>query len=391
MLGVAIRIAQRMGIHSESALAKCTIFEAEMRRRLWWSLVFFDTRIGEITNSKNLTLDPTWDCSIPLNVNDSELRPEMKELPVIQGKSTEAFFVVVRSELGEFIRHSEFHLNFSNPALKPISKFFQDESCSEAGEIIKLQEMIEDQYLKYCDEENPIHHITAWTARAWIAKCRLLDHHSKYSISSVHPTQAQYDCATTYALRWLECDTKIMTSPFINKFIWMNQWYFPFPAYIQLVQDIRRRPASEQARQIWEVIDDNYQGWFSSHFSVESPLFHLFIKIILQAWEACETVLEQSEKTKSPPLIVSFIRNTLTQSTDTTQSKFMDTGIDDFTLSPSMGFVDQNVPFPMGSQDNYSMTGPRMFPGIPGTTLQNGQINHLDWTTFGGWTGWPGR
>jgi hypothetical protein len=52
MLGVAIRIAQRMGIHSESALAKCTVFEAELRRRLWWSLVLFDTRISEMADHK---------------------------------------------------------------------------------------------------------------------------------------------------------------------------------------------------------------------------------------------------------------------------------------------------------------------------------------------------
>jgi len=98
MLGVAIRIAQRMGIHSESALAKCTAVEAEMRRRLWWSLILFDTRIGETANSKTTTLDPTWDCKIPLNVNDSDLRPEMKGPPAIQGKSTEAPFAIVRSK-----------------------------------------------------------------------------------------------------------------------------------------------------------------------------------------------------------------------------------------------------------------------------------------------------
>lgn len=52
MLGVAIRIAQRMGIHSESALSKCTVFEAELSRRLWWSLMLFDSRISEMADHK---------------------------------------------------------------------------------------------------------------------------------------------------------------------------------------------------------------------------------------------------------------------------------------------------------------------------------------------------
>jgi hypothetical protein len=71
MLGVAMRIAQRMGKHSESACAKCAPLEAEMRRRLWWSLVLFDSRISEMANDRTTTLIPTWDCRIPLNVNDS--------------------------------------------------------------------------------------------------------------------------------------------------------------------------------------------------------------------------------------------------------------------------------------------------------------------------------
>ena len=166
MLGVAVRIAQRMGIHSESALSKCTAFEAEMRRRLWWSPILFDTRIGQIANSRTVTLDPTWDCKIPLNVNDSDLRPEMKGPPAVQGKCTEALFVVVRSELGEYIRHTEFHLDFTCPALKPIAKHVQNGFALGGGELIKLEEMIEDQYFKACDQKNPIHFMTIWTTRA---------------------------------------------------------------------------------------------------------------------------------------------------------------------------------------------------------------------------------
>jgi len=61
MLGVAMRIAQRMGIHTESTYAKYTALEAEMRRRLWWSLVIFDNRMCEMaTYSKGTMLIPTW-------------------------------------------------------------------------------------------------------------------------------------------------------------------------------------------------------------------------------------------------------------------------------------------------------------------------------------------
>ena len=204
MLGVAIRIAQRMGIHSEPALAKCTPLEAEMRRRLWWSLILFDTRIGEISNSKTITLDPTWDCKVPLNVNDFDLRPEMKEPPPTQGRSSEAIFAVVRCELGDFIRHTACHLDFTNPALKPIARHLHNDPNPECGELVKLEKGIEDKYLKFCDQDNPMHFMTIWTARAYFAKFRLLEHHSKYSSSSVCRTEAQRDAAKYHAIIILE-------------------------------------------------------------------------------------------------------------------------------------------------------------------------------------------
>ena len=400
MIGVAIRIAQRMGIHSESALAKCTVLEAEMRRRLWWSLILYDYRISQMSISKSTTLDPTWDCKIPLNVNDSDLRPEMKVPPAIQGKSTEALFVVVRSEMGEFIRHTGFHLEFTCPALKPIAKKFQTGLAPDCGEMVKLEEMVEDQYLKFCDQENPIQFMTIWTTRAYVAKCLLLEHQSK-SGSSMRQTEAQRDAATNYALRALQCDTKVMTSPLTQGYLWLNQLYFPFPAYFQLVQDLRRRPFSEQAEKAWEIMSDNYQTWFNAKAQAwldpktgdENPFFQMFAKIVLQAWDACEAASKQLGLT--PPRIVSSIRHTMVEigqharKIDTKQPnpvKGME--IDDFTMPMSMGFTDQSLQYSTGILDDYTMMGQEISSGVPGQAPLDSHIDQLDWTALGGWPGW---
>ena len=385
-----------MGIHNESALVKCTAFEAEMRRRLWWSLVLFDTRISEIANSKTVTLDPTWDCKIPLNVNDSDLRPEMKQLPAIQVNSTEALFAVVRSEMGDFVRHAVFHLDFTSPALKPIAKHLVSGSAPEGGEVVKLEEMIEDQYLKTCDQENPIHFVTVWTTRAYLAKCRLLEHHSRFSSSPVRQTEAQRNSATSHALRMLECDTKIMTSPLIKGFLWLNRLHFPFPAYIQIVQDLRMRPFSEQARQSWEIMNDNYEAWFGSHLKDDSPWFQLFAKMILQAWEAYEAVSsKQSGETPTLPKIVSSIRQKLAtvarhaQNTSTEQpNMFMDIGVNEFPMP--IRFANESLPYSMGMQDAYAMMKPEIYSDMPEQAPLDAHMSQLDWTALGGDPGWGG-
>lgn len=89
-LGSAIRIAQRMGIHDESANIKFPALEAELRRRLWWSLILFDARISEMTEFKLGQLLPTWDCRVPLNANDHDFRVGMKTPPDVHGFTSEA-------------------------------------------------------------------------------------------------------------------------------------------------------------------------------------------------------------------------------------------------------------------------------------------------------------
>jgi hypothetical protein len=396
MLGVAIRIAQRMGIHSESALAKCTPLEAELRRRLWWSLVLFDTRIGELADHKSATLTPAWDCRIPLNVTDSDLRPEMKEPPTVQGKSTDALFVVVRSQLAEFVRHTMFHLDFTNPALKPIFKTVEHGLITEVAELATLEKMIEDKYLKFCNPENPLHFMTIWWTRAYLAKCRLLEHHSRNFSTSVHQTDAQRDGATSYAICMLECDTKLMTSPLTKRFLWLVDFHFQFPAYVQIVQDLRRRPGIEQAEHAWEAMSDNFDARFVFLSSdSESFIFEFFTKIVLQAWEAREVASSQLGEPLMPPRIASSIRHRLAQIAQNAQiadiptpKDVMGMGIDNFPMLLPMGFGSPGLLYNMGGQDGYGETGPGVYPSIPGQAPPDVDVNQLDWAAmdwgFGG-------
>lgn len=382
-----------MGIHSESALAKCTAFEAEMRRRLWWSLILFDSRISEMANHKIRTLDPTWDCKVPHHVNDSDLRPGMKVLPAIEGKSNEALFAIVRSEVGEFVRHAEFYLGFFNPALKPVAKHLQTAPAAEDEGVAKLEEMMEDQYFKSCDQEDPIHFMTIWTTRAYLAKCRLLEHHSKYSGSVLCRTASHRDAATSYALRMLECDTKIMSSALTKGFRWFNHLCFPFPGYIQVVQDLRRRPHSAQSQQAWEVMSDNYEAWFDLQVKPDNPVFRLFTNIILQAWEACEVSTRQLGGNLIPPRIVSSIRHILAEetrhagNTDANEPNIVGLGLNEFEMTMPTDYADQDLPS-MGFQNGSTAMQPETYPSISGQDSWDAHMTQVDWTALGGWPNW---
>ena len=377
-----------MGIHNELSYAKYTSLEAEMRRRLWWSLIIFDDRIHELSGYKASVLDPTWECRIPLNVNDSDIRPEMKIPPAAHEKPTDALFAVVRSELAEFVSHSAFHLDFINPSLKAIARNHRYGSTLEGSELIPLEKAMEEKYIEYCNPENRLHFMTIWTTRGYLARKRLLEHYSIHSRSSMQQTDTQRDAAISHALGVLECDTKLMTSPLTKGYLWLVNIYFPFPAYIHIVQDLRKRPISEHAGKAWEVMSNNYDARFMNVKQHDNVFLKIFLRHILHAWKTRETVFKQLDKPLKPPRFVSDNQVKVTQMTPSAQksdgkqpNSTLDMSADDFSIPMQMDFGGLGLPYDLGGQDSAGL-GHGGYPDLLREFTMDVDVNQLDWTTI---------
>jgi hypothetical protein len=315
MLGSAIRIAQRMGIHDESSNRRQPALEAELRRRLWWSVVLFDARISEMTDFRLGLLLPTWDCKPPLNANDFDFRSEMKMAPEVHGMTSEALFTVVRAEFGDFTRQCSFHLEFINPALKSVARCHQ--RGTDGDELALLGQTIEEKYLRYCDPQNPLQFLTIWWARGQLAKTRFIKYLAECTIGTTERTDAQRDAGISYALSMLECDTKIMSSKLTKGYRWLIYLNFPFPAYVHIVHDLRKRPLSDHAHVAWKIMSENCAARFTDvddrdkfMDKKENPFFKIFAGVVFQAWTAREAALRSmGEDTMEPPMIVTQIRD----------------------------------------------------------------------------------
>ncbi|SPO03296.1 related to C6 transcription factor [Cephalotrichum gorgonifer] len=397
MLSMAMRIAERMGIHNESSLARCSPFEAEMRRRLWWSLVLFDSRIGEKSEkggAKHSSLSPAWDCKTPLNISDSDLRPEMKTPLVAEGRCTEAIFSVVRSQLSDYLRHTDFYLNFTNPILKHIARSTRPGSGDPSGERLDLLEKeIEDKYTKFCDPTNPIQFLTIVTTKTFFARCRLLRHLSGYA-GPDRPvlSEKELDAATSYAICMLETDTAVTGSPSTKGYQWFMASYFPLPAYLQIALDVRARPLGPLAGRAWGALSDNFAARIVSPLGHGAAPYTHMTKSILLAWDAYEAALIKQGHPKESitlPGIVAQIRRTPTEltsppppvSTEATPPSDIDMSFDDFqtTSFPMLfgGFPDTLGQYPfLGMED---ATGLNTAP--PQLAMGNLDINGFTWAS----------
>ncbi|KAL1896747.1 hypothetical protein Sste5346_004379 [Sporothrix stenoceras] len=117
LTGVAMRLGQRMGLNHVDTSGKISVFEQEMRIRLWWPLCALAGRAnsGLVQGQPNgnvhaaalkTALLELGDLRTPLNVNDADLHPDMAELPVESTSSTEMLCVRMKFEFGSWVRSS---------------------------------------------------------------------------------------------------------------------------------------------------------------------------------------------------------------------------------------------------------------------------------------------
>ncbi|KAK0384739.1 hypothetical protein NLU13_7217 [Sarocladium strictum] len=81
--GLAIRAAESIGLHRDGERLNLSVFESEVRRRLWWHLVYRDERAAEDHGFKDAcgaTL--RRGVAVPQNLEDADLYPEMTERPL---------------------------------------------------------------------------------------------------------------------------------------------------------------------------------------------------------------------------------------------------------------------------------------------------------------------
>lgn len=89
-----------MGLYSDGRSLGLSIFEAEMRRRVWWQIVLLDNKNAQLSGLKNSGVANFFDTDIPANINDNDLNPNMSEQPLEHKHQTEMIFWLITYEIG---------------------------------------------------------------------------------------------------------------------------------------------------------------------------------------------------------------------------------------------------------------------------------------------------
>jgi len=104
LVGVAIRIAQSMGLHRDGPIFGINPLETEIRRRLWYEICLLDLRTAEEHGSDPGISTQSYDTKLPLNIEDTDILPN-SAYPIIPRKGfTEMTFSLIRFEVLDCFR-----------------------------------------------------------------------------------------------------------------------------------------------------------------------------------------------------------------------------------------------------------------------------------------------
>ncbi|KAJ5611252.1 hypothetical protein N7510_007971 [Penicillium lagena] len=312
LIGIAVRIATRLGIHRDGAQFGVSPFETELRRRLWWQIAALDKRIAEITGSGVTALFSCGtDCRLPLNVNDSDLHPHAKDPPRAVLGPTEMIVCLTRIEMLLAAEPTSIRPNTTairNPQRHSSAAPSPNTSVREAtrptsNDLDSYSSYIESVYLKNCDPNVPTHLLALMLTRSNLCKLRVLEFMCR-GAPAASLDKRERDALFVTAIEMLEWDDVIYTTESLKGFLWYTQIQGPLPGYIFLISELRQRTTGELCERAWKVICDNHdhRGFFRN---LGNPVHNAFGHALLRAWDAHEEAeLQLGRNIETPPLVI---------------------------------------------------------------------------------------
>ncbi|KAK4153437.1 hypothetical protein C8A00DRAFT_15318 [Chaetomidium leptoderma] len=213
LTGVAVRIAQRIGVHRDGQTLGLAPFEVEMRRRSFYQLMPLEAKASQMAGMGASMLPDGWDTRPPLNIDDAQIWPGMAESPQEQKGATEMIFCLSRACIGGFFAKQVRTGNGTTPA--PL----HFETPREADQLIgRAESEVEEKYIRYCDVVNPLHFLTVCSARSGITAMRLRIQLPK-AMSQI-ATDAETKDAFQLAGKILDTDMAVCAHAGLAKYRW---------------------------------------------------------------------------------------------------------------------------------------------------------------------------
>ena len=316
LTGTAVRLGQRIGLHRDGSLVGLSPFETEIRRRMWWRLLALDGQTAELCGAGLSIAFPQYDCKRPLNVNDSDLSPNMSALPSEHDGPTEMIFCGFRYEIGLFLRNTKASSNWMESGL---SDKVTEEKKTQLDE---LRALIERKYLRFCDPSVPLHLFARLMGEATIMALRLVaPYPRRYPQGLVEMTAKERDEVFWISMDVLGLYNLTHRTESIRRFLWNVNVQFQWHAFIILAHELQLRPEDQHTQEAWSKIEELFEYNPDVIANTNSPLHKAVSRMILKAWSERQTRLRRSNLPLPTPAFIATLQTQAAKQDAATQPR----------------------------------------------------------------------
>lgn len=314
--GVAIRIAQSMGLDRDGDHLGLSSFETEMRRRVWWQLKLHDFRTAElcgIAKFQDLQLhtgpeSTKW----PANVNDNQLHPDMSSPatgPPDSNTLTDAVFVCLKCELLSYAAARIVDLRLQGKTSNP-----RDPQTSRTSNKIQestkdIEQLLESKYIRYCDPSQPLHLIVMLMARCSINVIRFMTYHPRrWENTEKTPPLSERQLISEICLKLLEQYNMLQSTPSLKPFAWHAPYFQQWHSIIHVLDSLCASPLNADADKVWRLIESTYSNNPDMIYDLRRPLYLAVGNLCLRAYGRREVAEKDSGLPVHVPQFIAQLR-----------------------------------------------------------------------------------
>ncbi|KAM0456942.1 hypothetical protein ACHAPV_006917 [Trichoderma viride] len=249
--GLAVRMAHSIGLHRDGSKLGISPFESEVRRRLWWHFLARDGRAAEDHGISSWSTVPGYDTKMPLNIDDNELRPDMKELPLPHSGWTKMSLPLTCMEVAQTLQTmANLSMTPSGPTPKEVIR---------SNLFSQLRSRVE-QYIKPCNPVIPIQRMAMKTALAMVHK---IDFVTRQQLANLENPDKRNTFATEAnllsALRCLEIHLELWGDELLRPYRWCMHGHPQYHMLLYVLWHLCVSPSGPSVERAWVIVAKQFE------------------------------------------------------------------------------------------------------------------------------------
>ena len=235
-------MAECMGLHRDGELYGMSPLETHIRRLVWYQLCFLDIRTCESQGPRPTIRRDDFDTKLPLNVDDSVLRPFGKPPPPVD-RWTDMTFTLIRFEINEMMRT----IWVDRPRI-------ENRKISITAVLAKVETFRTNMAAKYdhlINDQVPLQKYSKTVKALLLGRLITMVLH-RYHISVVSPMPERLrSILLGNGMMTLEAAISCELLPEFRVWSWYNGAYQQYHTAFLLLMEVFVHPESKEADRIW--------------------------------------------------------------------------------------------------------------------------------------------